>query len=136
MTGFIKRKRIQRKLLSSFDDRYSKDRQSNDEEPSSKSGNYLQYLNSRLKWFNEGTQVYMQRQVTNLKFAKYRATQTTMTEMAKEIIGDVDVLGRKLEEKACRIVFIGNCSTPNNSIIRGKRIIFLWLDIYDHFLVA
>ncbi|XP_037048453.1 uncharacterized protein LOC119082896 [Bradysia coprophila] len=97
------------------------DRQSGNEEPSSKNPDYRQYLTSRLKWFNEATQAYMHRQVTNLQFAKYRSTQTAMTQMAREIVGEVDVVGHKLEEKSCRIVFMGNCSTPANSTIRGHR---------------
>lgn len=120
--GFTKRQRIRKKLLGDFDERYRMDRQSGNEEPSSKSPDYRQYLTSRLKWFNEATQAYMHRRVTNLQFAKYRATQTVMTQMAKEIVGEVDVAGHKLEEKSCRIVFMGNCSTPANSTIRGKMI--------------
>ncbi|KAJ6640569.1 hypothetical protein Bhyg_05498 [Pseudolycoriella hygida] len=116
---FVKRKRFKRKLVGSFEKEYQDNRQSSDEEPSPKSGNYRQFLNSRLKWFNQATETYMGRQVINLKFANYRSTQKTMTEMTKEMVGEVDLLGQKKEAKDCRIVFLGDCSTPANSKVRG-----------------
>lgn len=110
--GFKKRRRILQKITGEFDRKYQTDRQTNGNEPSSKNGNFREYLHSRLKWFNEAMAVYGQRKVANLNFSKYVATQQQMMVTAREIIGN--------ETKSCHIVIMGDCSTPANSTIRGK----------------
>ena len=81
----------------------------------------MKFLESRMKWFKRATSAYMQRPVTNLKFDKFRSTQKQMTQMAHEIVGvkDVHNTGQQLREKKCHVIFIGNCSTPSNSTVKG-----------------
>lgn len=117
--GFHRRRRKHRQLLGDFDDEYQQDLQCNGDEPSERSGDYMKYLRSRLKWFNKGTARYMQRQVCNIKFDKFRATQQQMTKMAQEIVGVKDVHNTGQQENKCNVVFIGNCSTPSNSAVKG-----------------
>ena len=83
----------------------------------------IKFLTSRLKWFNEGADVYMRRVVTNVKFDKFRSTQKQMTAMAKEIVGDVNVhrMATTKQQHKVRVVFVGNCSTPANSTIKDHR---------------
>lgn len=111
-------------MLGVFDDAYQQDRQSVDDEPSQKSSDYMKYLHSRLKWFNEGTAAYMQRQVCNLKFDKFKSTQQQMTKMAQEIVGEVTVHRNTIPSHADhskKRLFVGDCSTPSNSAVKGHR---------------
>lgn len=44
-----------------------------------------------------------------------------MTKMSQEIVGvkDVHNTGQQLRGKQCNVIFIGNCSTPSNSTVKG-----------------
>lgn len=128
--GFHKRRRKHKKILGPFDEKYKTDRQSDGEEPSQKSGDYMKFLRSRLKWFNKGTDAYMQRPIVNMKFEKFNHTQKQMVKMAQEIVGEVDVHHTKKQTmqktqtsrpKKCHIVFVGDYSTPANSTVKGHR---------------
>lgn len=85
----------------------------------------MTYIRSRLKWFNDGTAAYMQRQVYNMNFEKFRMTQQQMTKMAQEIVGDVNIHRSKsrppCKPKKFHVVFVGDCSTPANSPVKGHR---------------
>ncbi|KAJ6638839.1 hypothetical protein Bhyg_11577 [Pseudolycoriella hygida] len=61
---FKKRQRRLRQLVGGFDKNYEIDSQKSGN-PSAKSGHYIEYLQSRLKWLHAGTDAYMKHKKTN-----------------------------------------------------------------------